>query len=64
MNMRIPVRISYSENVEDQRMLIKVGGRIVLPSGKPPQFAFDSQLQYQEYLRMKRKTPTAATEDV
>lgn len=63
--MRMPVRIKFSEDLNDQRALIAAGGEIVFPKGKPPQFGFESQIQHHEYLRLRRvKTPTVAPEDV
>lgn len=53
--MRMPVRINFSESLSDQRALAAVGGKIVFPKGKPPQFSFDSQIHYQEYLRIRKQ---------
>ncbi|MBP1999723.1 hypothetical protein J2Z69_000742 [Paenibacillus shirakamiensis] len=63
--MRIGVRIKFSEDYGDQRALAAVGGEITFPKGKPPQFSFSSQVQYHQYLKLrKEKTPTVAPEDV
>ncbi|PZM62575.1 hypothetical protein DOE73_26320 [Paenibacillus dendritiformis] len=52
--MRLAVRIAYSEDLHAQRCLAAAGGRIVFPKGKPAQFAFGSNEQYDEYRRMLR----------
>ncbi|SYX84652.1 conserved protein of unknown function [Paenibacillus alvei] len=54
--MQLSVRISASEDIDAQRCLIAVGGKIVLPKGKPPQFHFPSNVTYNEYCRLLRKT--------
>lgn len=61
--MIMPVRINYSESLVDQQALAAVGGTIVCPKGKPPQFAFGSQLQYQEYLKLRKKNDRCANSD-
>lgn len=63
MSMRMPVRINYSESLVDQQALAAVGGTIVCPKGKPPQFAFSSQLHYQEYLNLRKKNDHGGNRD-
>ncbi|MEW9107133.1 hypothetical protein [Paenibacillus sp.] len=54
--MKLSVRISATEDIDAQRCLIAVGGQIILPAGKPPQFQFPSNVVYNEYCKLLRQT--------
>ncbi|MDK8182074.1 hypothetical protein [Paenibacillus sp. UMB4589-SE434] len=52
--MRMAVRIKAEEDMAAQRCLYQVGGKIVLPAGKQPQFHFPSGELYDEYCKLLR----------
>ncbi|MCG7406743.1 hypothetical protein MH117_04875 [Paenibacillus sp. ACRRX] len=48
------VRIKAEEGMAAQRCLEAVGGWIVLPKGKRPQFHFPNEMLYNEYCKLLR----------
>lgn len=52
--MRMAVRIKAEEGMAAQRCLEAVGGWIVLPKGKRPQFHFPNEMLYNEYCKLLR----------